>query len=296
MSTLIHWYPGDGALDILLVVTLAVALASSAAWLVSRRLAGQAELRHLVLFCALICCLASPALAWFCSTAGLTLVSIPILPGPSPSSPKLPVEQGLPAEECCTASGVAQVETDRVGMPSRQSTELTHVAATQPLPLTNTTIGKSTDVAVARAALLCCAPQSPSAPEVQRTGRPAETLPDVERASIPTATLDSFRLIATGAMFVWAAGTLLMLARLARNCRRVVQLRRSSRLLQNESLQSLLCEIAARLGMRRVPLLLVSSRTVIPLAVGCGRPAVILPELDIRIQLPARTKTGGAVP
>ena len=31
--------------------------------------------------------------------------------------------------------------------------------------------------------------------------------------------------------------------------------------------------------MRQVPLLLVSSRTVTPLAVGFGRPAVILPEL-----------------
>src|SRR5439155_12603894 len=35
---------------------------------------------------------------------------------------------------------------------------------------------------------------------------------------------------------------------------------------------------AAKLGTRQVPLLLVSSRTVAPLAVGFGRPAVILPE------------------
>ena len=37
-------------------------------------------------------------------------------------------------------------------------------------------------------------------------------------------------------------------------------------------------EIAAKLGMRQVPLLLLSSRPVAPLAVGFGRPAVILPE------------------
>ena len=88
----------------------------------------------------------------------------------------------------------------------------------------------------------------------------------------------SFRGIATGAMFVWVAGTLLMLVRLARNCGRVVQLRRSSRPLQNDRLQTLLRQVAARLGMRQVPLLLVSSRAIAPLAVGFGRPAVILPE------------------
>jgi hypothetical protein len=77
---------------------------------------------------------------------------------------------------------------------------------------------------------------------------------------------------------VWAAGALLMLARLARNCGRVMLVRRSSRPVQSERLQSLLQEIAARLGKRQVPLLLVSSRTVTPLAAGFGRPAVILPE------------------
>lgn len=249
MSSLIRCYPGDRGLDFLLVVTLGVALASSAAWLISRRLAGKAALRHLVLFSALICCLASPAVAWFCAAAGLTLVSIPILRG----------EQGR------MASGVTQIETDPVGMPPRRSTDPPPVAGGLPLPHTNTTIDQSADVAVAPAANQSPATSTPSAPDVQRAGGLA-------------GTLVSFRGIATGAMFVWAAGALLMLARLARNCGRVVQLRRTSRPVQNECLQSLLQEIAARLGTRQVPLLLVSNRTVTPLAVGFGRPAVILPE------------------
>ena len=37
-------------------------------------------------------------------------------------------------------------------------------------------------------------------------------------------------------------------------------------------------DVPARLGMRRAPLLLASSRAVIPLAVGFGRPAIVLPE------------------
>jgi beta-lactamase regulating signal transducer with metallopeptidase domain len=105
----------------------------------------------------------------------------------------------------------------------------------------------------------------PSATDAQRTGSMA-------------GTLVSFRRVATGAMFVWTAGALLMLTRLARNCGRVVQLRRSSRPLENVAHQLLLQETAAKLGTCQVPLLLVSRRTIAPLAVGFGRPAVILPQ------------------
>src|SRR5947207_10854967 len=105
MSPLIRCSPGDRTLDFLLVVTLVVALASSAAWLIAWRLADQPALRHLVLFSALIGCLASPAVAWFCGAVGLTLVSIPLLRG----------------EEGRMASGVTPMETDPVGMPPRPS-------------------------------------------------------------------------------------------------------------------------------------------------------------------------------
>jgi beta-lactamase regulating signal transducer with metallopeptidase domain len=253
MSPLIRCYPGDRILDVLLAVTLVVALASSAAWLLSRRLAGKAALRHLVLFSGLVCCLASPSAAWFCAATGLTLVSVPILRG----------EQGR------MASGVRQVEADAVRMPPRQPDDPPPVAAGPALAPTNTTTDRGADVAIPPAANESPATSMPSAPDVQRTGSPA-------------GTRVSFRGIATGAMFVWAAGALLMLARLARDCGRVVQLRRSARPLQDEAHQSLLREIAARLGMRQVPLLLVSSRTVAPLAVGFGRPAVILPERLLR--------------
>jgi beta-lactamase regulating signal transducer with metallopeptidase domain len=84
--------------------------------------------------------------------------------------------------------------------------------------------------------------------------------------------------MATVVMSAWAAGALLMLARLARNCGRVLQLRRSSRPLQDDAHERLLREVAARLRTPEIPLLLVSNRTVAPLAVGFGRPAVVLPE------------------
>ncbi len=248
MSALIHCYPGDRGLDLLLVVSLAAALASSAAWLLSRRLADKAALRHLVLYSALVCCLASPALAWFCSAAGLTLISIPV----------------LCEEQAGTADGVKRIETDFLCSPPPQSTDAPSVAAEPPLPPTDTTDNRSRNAAA-----------------VLEPNQGAATLlapaPDV-RSSSPAETLVSFRGIATGVMFLWAAGAVLMLARLARNCGRVVLLRRSSRPVQNAGVQLLLREVAVRLGMRQVPLLLVSRRTVTPLAVGFGRPAVILPE------------------
>jgi beta-lactamase regulating signal transducer with metallopeptidase domain len=249
MSSLIRCYPGDRCFDLMLVVTLVAALASSAAWLFSRRLAGKAALRHLVLYSALVCCLASPAVTWFCSAAGLTLVSVPILCG----------EQGR------MVAGAKQDKTDFVCTPPQHSTDAPPVVAEPLLPHTDTTDNQSRNTAAAPEANQIAATSMPSAPEVRRADSSAETLV-------------SFRGIATGVMFVWAAGALLMLARLARNCRRVVQLRRSSRPLRNKAHQLLLQEIAARSGMRQVPLLLVSSRTVVPLAVGFGRPAVILPE------------------
>jgi beta-lactamase regulating signal transducer with metallopeptidase domain len=247
MSPLLRYYPGDRSLDFLLVVTLVVALASSAAWLLSRRLARQPALRHLVLFSALIGCLASPAVAWLCGAVGLTLVSIPL----------------LHAEEGRMASGVTPMEADPGWTPPRPPAD--PPSAGPPLPHTNTTIDPSAEVAAASVANESPVACMPSAPDVQRTGSPA-------------GTLVSFRGIATGAMFVWAAGVLLLLLRLARNGGRVMQLRRSSHPLENEAHQRLLQEIAARLGMRRAPLLLVSSRPVAPLAVGFGRPAIILPE------------------
>jgi beta-lactamase regulating signal transducer with metallopeptidase domain len=57
-----------------------------------------------------------------------------------------------------------------------------------------------------------------------------------------------------------------------------MQLRCSARPLDDPCLQVQLREIAVRLGFARVPLLLVSSRTVTPVAVGFGRPAVLLPK------------------
>jgi beta-lactamase regulating signal transducer with metallopeptidase domain len=213
--------PGDRALDVWLVVALGVTVTSGAAWLISRRLAGRAALRHLVLSSALVCCLAVPAAACFCAATGLTLISLPLLCG-------------------------AQARV---------------FSGTEP---TETTL-----------AWTGCAPPQPTAgPLSSSEVRPAG------RLATPRASL---RKVVTGALFVWAAGAVSLLIRLARDCGRVVRLRRAARPVRDERLRTLSREVAGRLGMRRIPLLLVSGRAATPLAVGFGRPAVLLPERLIEV-------------
>jgi len=247
MSTLLRCYPGDRVLELLLAVHLGVALLSSVAWLLAWRLGARAALRHLVLYSALFCCLASPAVAWLCSALGLTLFSIPVLRE----------EQGR------MANGVQPMEFNDACPPSHPSTD-SPPGAEPPLPQLTATNGCAC-VAVAPAANESPLTSMSFAPG----GEPAASL-----AEAPM----SFRGIATGLMFAWAAGAVMMLARLAWKCGCVMQLRRSSRPLENEAPKALLKEIGARLGMRQLPLLLVSSRTIVPLAVGFGRPAIILPQ------------------
>ena len=82
MTSILHEsYPGDRCVELVLIVAVGIAVLSSAAWLIARRLARQPASRHLVLVAALLGCLAMPGLATALQAVGLTLVAIPILPG-----------------------------------------------------------------------------------------------------------------------------------------------------------------------------------------------------------------------
>jgi beta-lactamase regulating signal transducer with metallopeptidase domain len=249
MSTLIRFYPGDRGVEFFLVVVLGVALASSAAWLISRRLVGNAALKHLVLMSSLVGILALPIMAWLFTATGLTLISIPIFG-----------EGVVP-----TGSEPMQIDTDANRTQPAPSTDPRPVATAPRLPYANTTLDVHAKEAVEPAAN-------------QNAATPIQTAPDAQLPNGPIATLFSFREIATAAILAWAAGALLLLVRLAWNCRQVARLRRSSHPAQSTRLQELLHEAEARLEMRPVPLFLLSSCTVSPLAVGLGRPAIILPE------------------
>lgn len=249
MSQLIHLYSGDRTLNLMLVVSLVATLVSSVTWLVSRRLADKAALRHLVLLSGLCCCLASPAVAWYCAATDLTFVSIPLI-------------HGEPGQ---IAPAAIPIQNDSAPIAPRQDTVVPPDVERLPSPLPNAASGMRGEMAVAQASRET-PPESISA------------LPATRPVDGPAAAPVSYREVAADAMFVWAIGAGWMFARLVRNCTRVVQLRRSSRPLQNERLHVLLREVAGQLGVRRPPLLLVTSRTVAPLAIGFGRPAILLPE------------------
>jgi beta-lactamase regulating signal transducer with metallopeptidase domain len=249
MPGLIRFYPGDSVAGFLMVVILAVALASSAGYLISRRLARKAALRHHVLLCALISCLASPVAAWLCTAAGLAVVSVPILGDQAAERPAV----------------LTPVKSEPEVMPSRSKARLSPANADSAPPQTRATTDPIRPVAAPRAISQAPEWSTPAKARAMQSGRP------VVQAS-------TFRVLASGAMLVWVAGTLVMLLRLARNCARVVLLRRRSSPLDDARVQILLQEVVSQVGARHAPLVLVSSGTIVPLAVALGRPAVILPK------------------
>ncbi len=102
MSILHDWYPGDRALEFVLIVTAGVALISGVAWMVSCRLTWHPASRHLVLISALFGCLAMPVLAAALSASGCAIISIPILPVEStrvgPDIPRVNTQRSSPVQ------------------------------------------------------------------------------------------------------------------------------------------------------------------------------------------------------
>lgn len=248
MLSLHGWYPGGRYLELLLVATLGVTFVSSAAWILARRLERDAALRHVVLVSALVVCLAHPLLVWLCDAGGWTLVSVPVLGGAP--------ERATPDDK--------QAEIVPEDVLPGHSSGLVHSDATLPSP-SNSTFERPPRIA------------NPIAADA-RDGTAAPSRSGVSRAHRPASGSWSLRGVAASALLLWVAGALVMVARLVRNAGFVVQLRRSSRPLENGRIEILLQEAADRLGMRQVPLLLTTSRAIAPVAVGFGRSAIILPD------------------
>ncbi len=260
MSALIHWYPGDRALDLFLVVALGVSILSNAGWVVARRLVGKPATRHLVLFSALLSCLAFPALAWFFAASGVTLFTIRVLPA-EPASIESARAQTAPEpiviwpEQLNDRAATAVEDDDRGSRPvdwpriEPGSLEPSRNVTSASAPVTNTV-------------------RSPS-------GLHQSNARDLMNAANG---FTSMRGIAALAFMVWGSGVLWLLASLAWSYWRVVRVRRWARPVGIESLEHLFAEIGRRLEVDRLPQLLVSRRALTPIAVGFGRPAVILPE------------------
>jgi len=255
MSVLHDWYPGDRFVEFVLIVALGVTFLSTSAWVVASWLSRRAAARHLVLISALFGCLAMPVLAAAFSASGLTLIAIPLLPA--------------------GANGPDSSTGPRRWLPT-------------PAP------GSPVGDRVTRGAKVLPAFVSPArsegeSPRSARRG-PAAAFPDAPRRVSPSAASpvrsdlppagESYRLrtIATLVLVVWACGSGFLLLRFAWSCRLVGRLRRSSVPLRDAAVLRLRDEAGRALGVRRLPQVLVVRDAPGPLAIGCRRPIILLPE------------------
>ena len=271
MSEYFHGGADGRSLELLLIVVLAVGLASSAAWLLARRLWRHPALRHLIAFAALMTCLAIPAAAWTCARAGVAVLSIPILPGEQSHTTARPVEREgdlerlarcLPADWSPVAGGPSATTRAATTRPGAASAPVrASRSPSSPATLTLVACCDSTASPVAKASDVTAPVALPTGP---RRRSAAES--------------QAFQNMGDAALAIWAAGAVVMLLRLACNAWRVIQLRRAAFPIANGRIRALFAEVTGQLAPHRPPLLLVSSRAVTPLAVGFGRPAVILPE------------------
>ncbi len=267
MTTLIDWYPGDRALDFVLIVVFGVALLSGGAWLVSWRLPRRPATRHLVLVSAMVCCLAMPGLASLFTVSGLTLIAIPLLPAE-------PIRRGWDNAPGRTVDarvlvGVSSFDPSPAGRPTPPDP-----------PFARGGKGKAgTREGKGKAGPRIEEGQGVVVPGVA-SGSGDKSLAGPERQSVdlrlgwPSA----FRAGATLALIAWCGGSVLLLLGLARSCWLVRQLCRSSSPLRDRAVRVLLDDVGRRLGVRKLPDVVVSRRAMTPFAVGFRRPIVVLPD------------------
>ena len=258
MTVLSRFVPGDAVLGVFAVVAIGVTLLSAGGWAASGRPTARSSMRHLIGVSALICCLASPVLAWVGAAMGVTILSFPVLPTvPAEAPPDLYPNRLIANEPPVDRRPAVADEPD----PASPRAD--------PIP--------SEDAPAASIPVEINAPDSdeglePIAPRIvppSTSNTPPSERPDG---------LGLRRRVVAMALLAWAIGASVMLAGLAVSVGRVVRLRRSSRPVRDEGHRSLMTTIGRRFGLRRIPELRMSSRLATPIAVGFGRPMVILPD------------------
>jgi beta-lactamase regulating signal transducer with metallopeptidase domain len=239
MSMLQHWYPGDPAVEILLIVALGVLLLSTAAWVAAFLLPRKPAARHLVLVSALFGCLAMPVLAVAFSATGFALFAIPLLPARSPDPLATYVTLDRPLTSNDRETALADALQSAHGMPTPD-------------------------------------PRS-SAPAVAQLAS-AQPMPTLERGPNPIEWPRLLQATTTLGLIIWTCGSGLFLLRLARSWRSLEWLRRASVPLEDATLLCLMDEVGRALKTRSLPRVLGSPSAPAPLAFGCFRPAIILPD------------------
>jgi beta-lactamase regulating signal transducer with metallopeptidase domain len=230
--------------QILLVVLLAWALTR----IVARR---DPAVRHGIWVCALFCVLASPAAAWIMDATGITLVAIPLRAAQLAPPNAAAVTPGA-AIPLASRTGTPQSAADSLdGLPNAPSLS---ADASGPWPSSAPGPAKSLESAsqVAPAAI---------------------GLPSFEQRPLPLWGRTSLRIMCT----VWAAGTLLLLARLIYGCLAIRSLRRELSWVLPPLLGEARRDASRVLGVDRLPPVALTSATTGPFTMGLLRPVVVLP-------------------
>jgi beta-lactamase regulating signal transducer with metallopeptidase domain len=238
MAILEHFYPGDSVVAGFLVVAVAVATVSAVALLVSYGFKSRAAMRHSVLFCALICILATPALAAALSASGLTSFGWPLYS--TENAATLAVSTGP-----SLADGLSNG-------PAVPPIPPTLPAGTATLPPDNGPGAKGESGSIMTA---------PAEVPAQATA-----LPQNRR-----------RQLANCALLVWIVVAIALLLGFARSCVRIMRLRSALRPVLDERLPEMLDEIKRLLGVAISPSIGISDSVRTPVVAGWIRPVIVLP-------------------
>jgi|GEM_PF-2593660 len=248
MSDSVSWFTTPAFAEQFSIVAGGVLLVSSVALLLAKWFVRNAAARHVVLASALTSCLLLPGLTFLASILNVTLLSIP-----------------LHQDSLQVAQVPVAAETSTPPADKSESQRAENGASHDAFPFANLpTIAHRDKPEREERSDIASSPTDVRVVPIERSTQPAPNSTNLPvRPSL-------FQISVT----VWFVGVLLMLVRLLTDCLIVARIRRGA---TKRDAESGLSNIAAELGLRPQPLVLTSSRIAVPMAVGFGRPAVILP-------------------
>jgi len=262
MSSLAFWASSDQFLvwgaNVLLQVTLVTAVALVIAAFVRRSPAA----RHWVLCSSLLLALLSPAIALLMQLSGRSLLSVSLM------------------HEAAASASDAGAEASPFPTPLADSDNTRNLAggfaADDPAPFLSDHLGQENE----RLAELGSEIEGTSvSPAPEQTASQEEVIV-ASAAPQRTATRigKTLRAAMGPILFVWLAGTVFLLGRLAIGWGRFAAILRSARPNTNASLAESFEQVGRALRPARMPELVLSKRVPGPLSVGVLHPRVVLPE------------------
>jgi carboxyl-terminal processing protease len=253
---------------ILYLLNLAVAMSlTCAAGLLATRVfrRGSVPLRHGILVGTLTLVLLSPAAVWLAQRSGLAVAWVTVSARPGTLGPPIGDWSGVGVPDAVPSAGRSA---------SARETASSDPAGGRPPGASSDSTSPGHLAQVARGI-------SPPTAEIGRrrplafSGTPVAPS---KTSSLPTG----WQVIGAIAAWVWAVGAAIGLFRLGRACAALVRFCRTFHPLTEPGRRALVCRAAGAVGLRKLPLVLVSRAASVPVSMGLFRPAVVLPEAMLR--------------